>query len=322
MGKDAPPAPDYTGAAVAQGQQTQQLAAQQTAANRPNVNTPWGSISWQNNPTAGTPAVPPKYDKSGALMPGTGTEATPGMPNWTGNVTLTPQEQASLTSQQNIQEGKSGIAESLLNSTGQALSTGNPRATGSVQSVSNDPQMLNQQTTNAVWDQFKGMELPLQQQQMEQERSQLQGQGLREGDAAYDTSVKNLMNTQFTQQQQAADQALLAGEQEGSTLNQEKLANTGFNNQAIGQDLGLQQQQQTYPLNLLNASLNGTQVQNPQFPGYAGASSGQAPDLLAAAQNQGNALLNTYNADVSQGNAVTGAAGTALAGYLAYLAAA
>lgn len=45
-GKGAPPAPDYIGSAEAQGQSGQQAIAQQTQANRPNQNGPFGSVGW------------------------------------------------------------------------------------------------------------------------------------------------------------------------------------------------------------------------------------------------------------------------------------
>lgn len=50
MGKSAPPPPDYTGAAEAQGKSSQANIAQQTAANRPNQNTPFASSQWVQGP--------------------------------------------------------------------------------------------------------------------------------------------------------------------------------------------------------------------------------------------------------------------------------
>ena len=50
MGKSAPPPPDYTGAAEAQGRSSQANINQQTQANRPNQNTPWASSQWVQGP--------------------------------------------------------------------------------------------------------------------------------------------------------------------------------------------------------------------------------------------------------------------------------
>lgn len=46
MAKSAPPQPDYTGAANAQGAASMWNTQYQTLANRPDINTPWGSVSW------------------------------------------------------------------------------------------------------------------------------------------------------------------------------------------------------------------------------------------------------------------------------------
>lgn len=46
MGKSAPPSPDYTGAANAQGAASMWNTAFQTYANRPDIYTPFGSMTW------------------------------------------------------------------------------------------------------------------------------------------------------------------------------------------------------------------------------------------------------------------------------------
>lgn len=66
MGKDAPAAPDYTGAANAQAQASKENTNYQTWANRPNINTPWGSQTWSRGAgTAGTPGTAGTFDQSG-----------------------------------------------------------------------------------------------------------------------------------------------------------------------------------------------------------------------------------------------------------------
>lgn len=61
----APPAPDYTGAAIAQGEASQKLAREQTQANRTNAVTPWGSVTWSQGMTGGTPGTPGTFDEAG-----------------------------------------------------------------------------------------------------------------------------------------------------------------------------------------------------------------------------------------------------------------
>lgn len=93
MGGKSADAPDYRGAAEEQGQASQALTQQQTVANRPNQYTPWGSSEWQQ---------------------GQGGQ-------WTQNINLDPSLQAALDSQQNVQMGRSELAEGLINRTGQEL---------------------------------------------------------------------------------------------------------------------------------------------------------------------------------------------------------
>lgn len=50
MGKQAPSAPSFTGAAEQTSQASRDAINQQTQANRPNQNTPWASTQWQQGP--------------------------------------------------------------------------------------------------------------------------------------------------------------------------------------------------------------------------------------------------------------------------------
>lgn len=50
MGKQAPSAPSFTGAAEQTAQSSREAVNQQTAANRPNQQTPWASTQWQQGP--------------------------------------------------------------------------------------------------------------------------------------------------------------------------------------------------------------------------------------------------------------------------------
>lgn len=97
--KSAPPAPDYTGAVNAQADASARNTAAQTAANRPNINTPWGSMAWSNTPGAD------------------------GQDSWTANVTLSPEQQQALNSQQAIQQGRSNAAQGLLGQVQQGFNT-------------------------------------------------------------------------------------------------------------------------------------------------------------------------------------------------------
>lgn len=94
--KSAPSAPDYTASAVAQGEASREVTRDQTYANRPTQNTPWGSIGWETNTQ---------------IDPATGEQVT----GWTQNTTLDPQLQQGLQDQIDIQAGRSNAALGLIN---------------------------------------------------------------------------------------------------------------------------------------------------------------------------------------------------------------
>jgi len=77
-------------------------------------------------------------------------------------------------------------------------------------------------------------------------------------------------------------------------------------------------QQRGLPLNEITALMSGSQITNPQFQGYQGSSVAPAP-VFAAAQAQGQAGQNLYNAQVGAQNAQTsglfGLGGAALNAY-------
>lgn len=102
--KSAPAPPDYEAAATATGEASKEALAQQTFANRPNQYTPWGSSTWEPNQV---------FD------PSTGQMVT----SWDQNISLSPDEQASLDDQQRIQRARSGLAEGLIGRAGSELDT-------------------------------------------------------------------------------------------------------------------------------------------------------------------------------------------------------
>lgn len=144
----APPAPDYKGAAEATAAGNRVSAQQTTVANRPNIITPYGSQSWANDrkfDQGGYDAELAKYNAS--MKPGgyetvidgdgnqtqqwnPGTKPTGNAPdrnsfmtdNWTQNTTLTPATQRALESQQQMQQGRSDIANSMMSRVASTMS--------------------------------------------------------------------------------------------------------------------------------------------------------------------------------------------------------
>jgi hypothetical protein len=130
MGKKSAPAPpDYTGAAKEQSAASQQLTTQQTWANRPDIQTPWGSQTW--NAQVGTD-------------PSTGQPIT----RWESQLRLSDSQQRALDDQQAIQEGRSAGALGLLS-----------QATGNFQSPM-DWNSLPQRPENPTAPQLNAQNLP------------------------------------------------------------------------------------------------------------------------------------------------------------------
>lgn len=280
---NTPAAPPYMDLAQQQSQAQQQLLQQQTTANRPNTTTPFGSTSWNYNPAT---------------------------QSWSGNQTLNPLLQGTLTEQEQEQQGQGGAGLNLFNSNVGA-GTFNPLNYGTTTQVQ-DPTYNNAQAQSAVWNQFQTMEQPLMQQQTEQQRSQLEAQGLRPGDAAYDNAMNNLGNQQFQQTQAAQDQAVLTGEQEAQSMESQQV-------QAQQQQIAAMSGQQNQNMNLLNSVMGMQPNLGSSQIGTSQAGVAQAPNLLGAAEQMYGAQLNETNAaNAANSNLFSGLTQLGGAGMMAY----
>lgn len=96
----APAAPDYLGAAQQQAAASRELTNVQNFANRPTINTPFGSQSWQTGAT---------------VDPATGQQVT----SWTQNTTLAPELQNALNQQLGLQSDRSELASGFMGRVGQ-----------------------------------------------------------------------------------------------------------------------------------------------------------------------------------------------------------
>lgn len=275
MTKSTPDPPDYRAAAEETAQSSKNVTEQQTWANRPTINTPFGQQTWDVTPT---------WD------PSTGQYLN----SWTQNTYLTPESQNALDSQMRITQGRSNLAEGMIGRTadeyGQPMDwnqfTGladrpenaqygdipdvpeyspeeiqrtlgvneyNPvdfqqnLDTSNLQDV--DPsQRYNDQAINALNERFDSRMEPRLQRQAEAKRTQLLNQGLKPGDEAYDTAMEEMNQDQGDQRRQADLDAILTGGQEaeryhgmdlGTRQNQfgEREAAGGFSNDASQRQL-------------------------------------------------------------------------------------
>lgn len=313
MSKSAPPAPDYAGAAQQQGEASQAISEQQTFANRPTVNSPFGGQSWSIN---------------------TVTDPVTGKPvnAWTQNINLPPDMLAALKKEQGISSSQADLASSLLAQERQQESKpidfsqflqvhGGPSATTTNGNPSAN--MYAKDAADAAFNEYLGYNKPLQDQARSQMDTQLRNQGLQPGDEAYDTAMTNLSRDQSAQNQQAEYQSILSG----STIGQQRQASdlaaqqqefgqeatgTNITNSAAAQQIAQAMQERGFTLNQIQAILSGNQVNTPQNPSFASAGAGEAPNLLGAAQAQGQYQGDVFSAQQAGTGAAEGAAATAI----------
>ena len=280
MGKKAPappPAPDYTGAAVAQGAANLESARATARLSNPNTYTPYGTqiVTYDGD----TPTI---------------------------RQTLTPTAQKTLEAQQNVELQLANLgAQGAKTASGvldKPFSFGGPDVQTSLDlsNVAKMPVNAGMTGQEAIMQRLE----PSLARQRTSTETQLINQGLRPGSEAYNNAI-NLLGQQETD---ARTQAVLQGinldiganqQGFGQALESGKFGNTA-QQQALAEAISLRQ----LPLNEITALMSGSQIQNPQFGAYSGATVQPAP-TFAATQAQGAFDANTYNQQVAQANAQT-----------------
>lgn len=167
-----PPAPNPYTIGNVQTQSNEQTAGYNAALNRVNWNTPWGSLNYSQAPAPATGG----FQVNGGSGSGTATGDTPGDTSglqagnqsqggtinglnpqqWTGNITLSPAQQALLDAQNNLQlgtaqtaenswAGSNGILSHPLDISGSGVSsvTGSPLVSGVPMGAINDGSGIN-----------------------------------------------------------------------------------------------------------------------------------------------------------------------------------
>lgn len=294
MGKKAPPAPDYTGAANAQAAASKDITNQQTWANRPELNTPWGSQTWS---------------PSEAIDPATGQKVT----KWASNISLSGDQQAALDSQMAVQTGRSQAAEQMLGRATDAL--GQPLNYDGISQGADRigaPAADSRDWRGMAQEAALGFNKPLQTERRAALEGQLANMGLSRGSAAWEREMRSNSDQETRDNLQVFDtarkEAQLMGDQSVQRQSMDVQAG-GFNQQLRQQEIAEMLAQRGQPLNELNALLTGQQVQTPQMPTFSTAGKSDTPQLLGAAQSQYSAALDKTNAsNAAFGNLMGGAA--------------
>jgi hypothetical protein len=279
MGKSAPaapPTPDYTGAAQAQGQANKETAIAQGYINNPNVYGPTGSqvvtFGANNQPTI--------------------------------TQSLTPTAQATFEAQQRVQKALANLGEQGIGTAQGVLGKAFQPTVGALQTkldTSNLAKMpVNAGTTGqeAIMSRLEPT-LTRRSNQLEQT---LANQGLTVGGEAYRNAKLDEARAQNDLLTQAALQGIgldTSARAQGFNEAQNQMA---AQNAAIQQELQRQAYMRQQPLNEITGLMSGSQIQMPMFQGYSPAQIGQTP-IMQGALAQGQSAMDQYGIQSANANA-------------------
>ena len=277
MGKDAPsppPAPDYVGAAQAQGVANIDAARATAKLGNPNVYSPYGTqtVTYEGDVPTVTQSLSPESQKileaQNATKLGLANLGSQGI-STAQNVMGTPFQFGGPSVQTSLDT--SGIAKMPVNAgtTGQEAIMSRLEPSMAKNRVSTETQLINQ--------------------------------GLRPGTEAYDNAINLLSQQENDQRTQAVLQGLGLDISANTQGYNQALQSGQFANTAQQQALAQAIQQRQMPLNEVNALVEGSQIQNPQFGAYQGSNVAPAP-IANATTLQGQFDQNTYNQNVGSYN--------------------
>ena len=278
MGKSspsAPPAPDYTGAAVAQGQANVDTARVQGQMNNPNIVGPLGgqTVTWSGD----QPTV---------------------------TQTLTPNAQATLDAQQQVQKALANLGVQGIGTAQNVLSSAFNPNLPNVQTSLDTSGVAKMPVNAGMTGQAAIMSRLAPQLELSdaQTRQRLANQGLVPGGEAYE----NAMISQNQQKNDLLTQAALQGIGLDTSANaqgyNQALQSGQFGNTASQQSLQQQLALRNQPLNEIAGLMSGSQIQMPQFQGYQGSNIAPAP-IMQGAQAAGQSAMDQYGIQSSNVNA-------------------
>jgi len=301
-GGSAPPPPDYTGAANATAAGNLEAARASAAANRVNQVTPYGTLTYTQQPTQTLNAknyqtalddYQTNLARYNALSPSQQASYTkPTAPNysdfmaynpdagWLATQTLSPEQQKIAEQTSALSSGLLGSAQSGLNYANQVLSQPGVD-TSKLPSTGFNPGQSYQ-------DAMMARLAPQIDRENSQFEQQMANRGIGQGTDAYNQAKTLLAQNQNDRLNQATVQGLNAG----LSANQQ-----GFQQQAYNQ---------MQPINVINALRTGSQVQNPNFANVPNQATTAGPDLLGATNAQYQNQLSAYNAQQAAGGGFLG----------------
>ncbi len=295
--------PDYGNLAMQQGEADAKVNLDQTYANRPDQQTPWGYTDWTTREVMD--------DASGEMVS-----------EWSQTQGLTPQLQDILNKQIAIQGGRSDVAGMMTGRLGADYAQGadfnnlspagiNPYAQFTVpEGAVGDPNSFRQAGADASYNAAMNRVTPRFEKQRGQAEVKMRNQGLSPQDAAWKSQMEGIGNAENDATNQAIWGAQEAGRQESAlnfsqgmnqnqnTFNQSATANqqnfgqamqgANYANQLRQQQMTELMQQRGFNLNEINAVMSGQQVNAPQMPGFSSAERAASAPIYQAGVDQGN----------------------------------
>lgn len=201
-----------------------------------------------------------------------------GNPMWSATQKFAPEQQQLFDIQNQLSIGTGQLGQKGLGYVEKMISQ--PFDTSQLPSLGINP-------SETYTDAYLRRLAPAMQQSRERLEQQLANQGIQLGSEAYDRAMRN-----FEQKQ---NDLMLGATTQGFDVG----------NRARAAAFGELAYQRNEPINTLNAVRSGSQVTNPQFVNPAMQAVTAGPDLLGAAQAQGNQAMNAYNAQMASQNANT-----------------
>lgn len=271
---DAPTPPNPKQTANAQLGYTKQTLGYLSGLNAPNINTPYGSVTYDHNADGSVSSQ---------------------------NVSLSPQLQGLLNQQYGLSGGLLGKANDLM---GQFSTQGlDPNNLGVDMPGHQDYSAYGDKVAQASFDKARGLLDPVFAQQNRTLEQSLADRGQPNTGEGYNMETGNQRDAQNRAYTDAANNAELSAGQEMSRLSgiQNQDYNTALNANVTAQNLPYQQ-------------FAGLLSSNPQFQTQqqqqTASLNAAPPDYQGAVQNQYQGLLSNYNSQMQQQNALYGALGS------------
>lgn len=266
---DAPAAPDYAGAAQAQGGADVQTAIVNALLGRPSQITPYGTQTWSQTGTS--------------TVPGAGGQPSIEIPQLTSNINLTPEGQQLFDADTQARLGLSNLGQQILPQVQDALA--------SPLDLSSLPEDYNQTVADALYSRSARYLDPQWSQAESDTRTRLANSGFSQQNEGYGKEISNFQDSKDRAYGAARDTATAEGERIGTAQRQ----------QAI-QEILLQRQN---PLSELNAVRTGAQPNLPQFAQYPSGTAQPAP-IAGATAASGQYAGDLYNSQVGTYNSQMG----------------